>query len=316
MLPITNLRTVILFLILGFFVYVVLIAISDFSAVYERIVNFHNEYIPYIISIVIITIILRALRYHLYLKSVDINLKFKQSLVIYVAGLSMELTPIRFGQFITSYILKEKFNQPIIKSAPIIPAERITDLIGLVAISIPAILFIGNISWVITAAIILLSFIVIITQKRNLFESLSKPFSKYKKLEKILTYGQDFTKNAYLLMKPKILGIASLISAVTWAIEGIAIYLILLALDIKIGIFDSILVYTKSAFIGGISFTPSGLGTADGSFVTFLSAYGIELSLATSAIVITRLFFMWSRIIVGFIFLKLSFSKNYLNQGS
>jgi len=314
MIKVSIIRKTIIVMVISVLIYVIFIALSDFQTVYEKIMNFQIVFTPVILSLALLATFLRSIRYHLYLKSVEINLNFKQSFMIYFAGLSMELTPVRTGQIISSYILKQKYNEPISKSAPVIASERITDLSGLIIISIPSIFFIGQISWIILLATLLLFAIIITTQKRDLLKWLVKIFSRFKKLQNTLNYIEKLYESIHLLMRPKILIKSSIISAVAWLVEGIGIFMVLKALNIQIGIFESILVYTKSAFIGGISFVPSGIGVADGTFVSFLLTYGIEFSIATAAVILARFHFMWFRLVLGFIFLKIVFPKITDNQ--
>ena len=303
-------------MLIAVFVYAVFIALSDFSVIYETILHFPLESIPIIISLALLASFTRAVRYHLYLNNVNINIKFSQSVMIYFAGLSMELTPVRVGQVITSYILKEKFNKPVTQSAPVIVAERITDLIGLVVISVPAVFLVGEISWIILLAIAILLSIIILTQKRQPFDLLLNLFIRFKTLQNPIKYFKEMYENTYLLMRKRILAISSILSSVSWLIEGVGIFVIIKSLAIPIGLHESVLVYTKSAFIGGLSFIPNGIGVADSIFVSFLLPYGADFSIATTAMILARLHFMWFRIALGFFFLKLSFPKTNLNQFS
>ena len=90
------------------FVYVIFIIFSDIEKI---ILNFSNVMIhSYIIPIVLlfsITLIVRGLIQKQILKQLDIEISFKQSLLIYFAGLSMLITPLGIGQTIKSYFLKK-----------------------------------------------------------------------------------------------------------------------------------------------------------------------------------------------------------------
>ena len=300
------LRKVIISIIVTILFYVIFVAFSDFSQFSERISHFELVLTPLILLVVICSIFLHALRYHYFLKIVGIKLKFRKSLSVYLAGLSMELTPAKSGELIRSYILKENYDAPYIKTVPLVPLERITNLSGLLIIAIPISIIIAKFFWPIYLALVVLVILLIIIQKKQTLEFILNKISYFKKFNKEfdLIESYEFIK---ILMKTKNFLAASLMGTAIWLIESVAIFLLLESLGINIGFFDSLLIYTSSAFLGGISFIPSGIGVMDGSLVAMLSGYGISFTTAAAFVLLTRLHFTWFKIGLGFIFLKLSF---------
>lgn len=55
----------------------------------------------------------------------------------------MSVTPGKIGEVFKSYLLKEQIGTPISKSAPIVFAERITDFLSLVLLSLTGALMFG-----------------------------------------------------------------------------------------------------------------------------------------------------------------------------
>lgn len=63
-------------------------------------------------------IIFGAYRYHIILKKLDINLNFKDSLIIFYVGLSMLITPGGTGALIKSHIIKKKIGKSFSSTTP------------------------------------------------------------------------------------------------------------------------------------------------------------------------------------------------------
>ena len=59
-----------------------------------------------------------------------------RSLVIYLAGLSMSITPGKVGEVLRSTLLKASDDVPFTRTAPIVVADRLTDLGALVVLSL------------------------------------------------------------------------------------------------------------------------------------------------------------------------------------
>ena len=58
------------------------------------------------------------------------------SLLLFLSGFALTVTPGKVGEVLKSYLLRESFGQPIARTAPIVLAERLTDLIGLLLLTL------------------------------------------------------------------------------------------------------------------------------------------------------------------------------------
>ena len=52
------------------------------------------------------------------------------------AGLSLSITPAKLGELVKSYLLREMHDMPAPQTAPIVVAERVTDLIALLVLAV------------------------------------------------------------------------------------------------------------------------------------------------------------------------------------
>ena len=98
----------------------------------------------------------------------------------------------------------------------------------------------------------------------------------------------------------------SLLSAAYWIIESVVVYFVLLAFDVDILEFTTIIAtYTSSIILGVASFLPMGIGVTEGSLTGFFALKGVDISLALTIVIFIRIFTRWIGVGLGFISLKI-----------
>ena len=78
---------------------------------------------------------LRLVRWHYYLNVVGIRIGLLPSAWVFVAGLSMVISPGRVGELTKSYFLKDKLDVPVARSAAVVVAERVMDVASVLLLS-------------------------------------------------------------------------------------------------------------------------------------------------------------------------------------
>jgi len=297
----------ILIIILAITIYAIFLFLSDFKLVYEKIINFKIIYLPIILSLVSISWVVTFYRWHLLLKNANIYIPIKKNFIIYLGSLSLSITPGQIGEAIKSELLKKQFKVPRSKTLPIIFIEKFYDLMGALFASIIGIWYFENGLYLISVGIILLILIFVLIISRTVFEKILFIICKIKFFSK---YQNNFLESYNILrdsLKTKIGLKSGILSLIFWIIQGFAVFLILLALDINdLNFLISISSNAISVLIGALSFMPGGLGITEGSMAGLLSFQGIEFSFALIIGVIIRIFTSWYTVIVGFIALKIS----------
>lgn len=303
-----------LFLIILF--YALFATFSDLDKIKQVYQIIKLDYVGFIIAIVILSMFLRSLVQRFLLNVIGINISKKQSYLLFVAGLSMIVTPGGTGQAIKSHFINEKYGYPIPKTFPYIIAERFFDLLA-VSLLITITLFLSfSITSLITICIsstILATMILALKNKkaREFFDSL---LGRIKILRNLLLQNNEFDNSIASLFQPTIIfkgGI--LITAITF-LEGLAVYLAFSAFNLKMDYFQSNQIYYTSIMLGIFSFIPGGVGVTEGSFVGILLSKGISLSVSTSLVIFIRLCIIWFATALGFItsyFMMSNKGKNF-----
>jgi uncharacterized protein (TIRG00374 family) len=303
-------------IIITIIIYGVFLFISDFNLVYEKITNFKIIFVPVILSLISLNWVVRFYRWHILLKNSNIHVPIKNNFMIYLASLSLSITPGQIGELIKSEFLKKQFKIPRSKTLPIIFIEKFYDLMGVLIASIIGVWYFEGGSYLISIGIVLLVLIFVLILSRSIFEKVLLLICKIKFFSK---YQKNFLESYNVLrnsLKTKI-GLKSVIlSFIFWVIQGIAVYFILLALGInELNFLIATSANAISVLIGALSFVPGGLGVTEASMGGLLSLQGIEISFALITAVIIRIFTSWYTVVAGFIALKFSggFSLNEQN---
>lgn len=292
--------------------YAIFLIMSDVQIIAEKINNFDYQYLLIILPLIPLSWIILFFRWHFLLKNSDMVAPYKTNFLIFVSGFALGITPGKVGELIKSQLLKDKFNFPRTKSAPIVIVEKFYDFFAIAIIS-----FFGI--WFFTPSVYVFLFLLSIIIIFYLLTSSEKIFLKFIGMSKRIKFLKNFTEQlpeSFTIIqnstRKKIFPISLSLSIAFWITESIIAYLVLLSFDVNI--LDSLeffSIYVTSIILGVISFLPLGIGVVEGSLVGFLTMDGIEFNLATTLVVFIRLFTRWIAVSVGFIALKLTnFSSN------
>ena len=294
--------------ILGIIViYAIILIAFDINIISEKIGDFDPQYLPIIIPLIPLTWGVLFLRWNLLLKNSDIDIPLKDNFMIFISGFALGVTPGKVGELIKSQLLKNKFNIPRTKTAPLVIVERFYDFFAIAIISLFGILVFEYSIYIFGILIIGISIFLIVTSSEKIF---LKFLNKIEKIKFLKNFSNELPKSFDVIQKStrgKILPLSITLSVVFWFLDSIIAYLTLLSFGIDIiDYFVLMSIYTSSIILGVISFLPLGIGVVEGSLVGFLSLNGIEFHLATAIVVFIRFFTRWIGVMAGFIGLKFS----------
>ena len=292
-------------LISSIIVYSLFLILSDFSKLSEEILNFEIMYLPLILILVPLGWLVLYFRWTLLLKNSGYVLPHKKNFQIFLSGFPLSITPGKVGELLKCELLKENFNIPRKITAPIILVERLYNAVGIVIISSLGIWYFDFSGTVILIASCALIGIFIALRSKSLFSSLINKTSKIKYLSKFSDSFSDSYEVINHSIKPKIFIISSLLSAIYWILESVAVYFVFKSFGIDfLELYNVVLAYTSSIILGVASFVPGGIGVSEGTLISLLSIQGLSLSTAITLTLFIRIFTLWYAVFVGFIALK------------
>jgi uncharacterized membrane protein YbhN (UPF0104 family) len=301
-------------LLFGFLVLTALSLVSDLPKMLQALAHFSWAFLPAILGLTLFNYMLRYVKFHYYLGQIGVRVGMASSLVIFISGLSMAMTPGKVGELLKAFLLRERTGTPISRSAPVIMAERLTDGLAMLLLASGGLLLYRQ-GLPIFAVVVLGAVVLVgVVQVRPLSERLLDLAGRMPVVGPRAAGLRAFYESSYrLLWWPNLL-LAVAIGFVSWSGECVAFYYVLLGL----GYAASWTLLIKAAFIlgistlaGSISLLPGGLGVAEGS------VYGLLLLLlattsqqAGAATLLIRFCTLWFGVSIGAIAL-LAFSRRF-----
>lgn len=294
-----------LFLGLGMAVFLVLSLYGSWGAVSRAFQSFSYGTLPLILALTFMNYLTRFGRWEFYLKRVNVFLTRKESFIIFMSGLVMTVTPGKMGEVLKSFLLRERHQVPVARSAPIVLAERFTDLLAVYLLTL-----LGGISFDYGAPILWGGFLVLAlgllplispTLFRRLLGLLGR-FAWGRRLEVPLTEAYH---SLHDLMGFRLLGLATVLALAAWFFECLAFQVVFGGLGLEISLIKAVFIYAFATLAGALSMLPGGIGAAEGSMTSLLVLIQVPKALATVATIIIRICTIWFAVIVGYGFLKL-----------
>lgn len=226
-----------------------------------------------------------------------------------MAGLSLSITPAKLGELVKSYLLREMHGVPAPKTAPIVVAERVSDLIALLVLAVAGVAIYGvDPSLVIVAGgLIAVGLVLLAWQRptRALIDLVTSPA----RLRRMRAPLHETLAGLSSLCRPASLVVATLIAVPAWGCECVGFALICNAFPgahVDLGL--ATVIYAGTTIAGALSFLPGGLGVTEGAMTLALvrGASKLAPSTAVAATLLTRLATLWFAVLLGVIFLALA----------
>ena len=304
-------KHIILIIIFIIAFYIIYVAYSDFKEISSNMEEFEFTLLPIIFLFLLTGFGIQSLRQQILLKKIGVRISLKENYLLYLAGLSMIITPGGLGETIKSYYLKKRFGYGISKTFPLVFVERYQDLITLVIVLSFALIFIQIHEVVIlditVICVIIISYIIFRIKK--LFVKIINFSQKISRLRKFGDNMSESYEGFYSMTEGKTMIKCAAVGIVSWTLEAIAVYLVFLAFNIDLGFILTTIIAYASILFGGVSLLPGGVGITEISATTLLTKEGVELSLATSIIIMMRIVTVWFSTATGFIASKFFISK-------
>ncbi|MCA9672997.1 MAG: flippase-like domain-containing protein [Myxococcales bacterium] len=251
--------------------------------------------------------LLRYLKWTLYLRALDIRVAPGRNLTIFLGGLSMTITPGKIGELLKSYLLRSAEGVPMTRSAPVVLAERITDLLALVVLMGAGFIVFrrGELPLLIVGTVVLV--FVAVVSSRRLSLAMVGLVAKLPKVSKLAPKLRELYESTAVLFRPAPFAVASLLSVAAWFCECLGFYLVLDGFGLGASLLLATFIYATTT-VGGLP-TPGGLGLTEGGMAALLG-YTTKTQAATAgaATLIIRLCTLWFAVLVGVVAL-LSFRK-------
>jgi uncharacterized protein (TIRG00374 family) len=251
---------------------------------------------------------LRWLKWEFYLSRLQIRgVRRIDSLLTFLSGFVFTVTPGKVGEVFKSIVLFETYAVPIARTAPIVVADRITDVIGvIVLIIVGSAGFSGGWLWAglgTVAVVLLLGVIGSRSASLWIIRRIERLPGVFRQLGPKL---HEAYESLATTVRPSNLILPALLSVVAWLLECAALWVILLGLGEHVDLRLATFFYATSTLAGALVPVPGGLGITETSLQGQMQRLGhLGAAVSTAAMILVRLATLWFAVLIGFLALSI-----------
>jgi uncharacterized membrane protein YbhN (UPF0104 family) len=302
-------RQVLIATVLGVLVAAGLLAMASLPATLEALARFPWRLVPVVLLAVATNWALRFAKWHFYLNRLAIPLAPGPSLLVFLAGFTMAISPGKLGEVLKAVLVRERVGTEVSRTAAAVMAERLTDVAGLLALSALGATALPHGPALLGALAAALALAVIGFRSRALTGWARRRAPARLLAARAVEPLRAFVHGGRALLEPGALAAAVALSVASWFFECLAFALILHGLGAALPIGLATCLYAFASLAGAVSMLPGGLGVAEGSLTALLAGVGTPLADAAAATLLVRLATLWLAVALGIATLSLAFGR-------
>ena len=284
------------------FVFAALSFLGDVQAIRQSLLSFGWGTLGVALLLVLGNYGLRFLRWQYYLRLLGVSVPTGLSALVFTAGFVMSVTPGKMGEVFKSWLLYEYRQIRVARTASIVVAERLLDLVALVVlVSAGSAAFErGRAVAVVGAAVV--AGVVAVCTVRPLGEWLLSLLARIRWVSRIVPRLREAYDALSTLTRPRALLVGSSYAIAGWALECVAALILVRGFEDAVVRWEAATFsYAAGTLAGAIAMLPGGLGVAEVGMSGLLRATSPSLSIETAAAatILIRLSTLWFGVALG-----------------
>ena len=308
-------RRILLGIFLGLLVYVGLALMADLPGIRASLSQVPPWMILAAMGLSLGNYLIRFARWERYRRLLGVSLDLKTSFLIHLSGLALTVTPGKMGEAFKSVLIKEVDGTPVSRSAPIVVAERFTDLLGfLILIAVGGLTTAPQYAWIFWGALAVCACLLGLTCSARAEGACLQLLARLPLVAGLAPKVQSSLESTRVLLAPRELPLPTLTAALGWGLECTAFWLLASALGPAVPWLFATFVFALAAVAGAMAIIlPGALGVTEGLMVWLLSERYIAMGAAaatasasaTAATILVRLCTLWFAMAVGLVALAI-----------
>jgi uncharacterized protein (TIRG00374 family) len=246
--------------------------------------------------------LVRYLRWEYYLRVLDVRVAPRDSVLVFLAGFALTVTPGKLGEAVKALLLRESHGIPAARTAPIVIAERVTDLLALLLLALVGVFtFDVDRRFLVAGAVLVVSGVLVISVDA-LAEVAIAFAGRTPGVRRFAPKLGEFRGSAATLLRPAPLVIATAMSTVSWMLECLAFWAVVHGFPgASVPLRAATFIYASMTVAGALSFLPGGLGVTEAGMLALLVRFGTGLTRgsAAAATFVTRACTLWFAVAIG-----------------
>jgi glycosyltransferase 2 family protein len=287
--------------LLGVLVFAALVLYGDLSALRRDLGRYSWPHLGLALLLAASNYAIRFVRWEAYLSILGIRIGKAESVLTYLSGFVMAVTPGKVGEVYKSVLLSERHHVPVARTAPIVVAERLTDLLSLILLASVGAVSFGQGWTALVAGLAMVSLVLAIVSSRTLSTFCIRVAERLPLLRRIAHKLEVARAALQILVSPRRLVGPTLLAAAAWFAECLAYYEILRGLPgLHVSLEVATFVYSASTVAGAVAMMPGGLGVTELGMTGLVQMLGhVAASAASAATILVRLATLWFAVLLG-----------------
>ena len=291
--------------LLGVLASVGLVLVGDAREVGEHLARFDRALLVPILALSLANYAARFLRWQLYLRALRVALPWPRSLAVFLTGFVLSVTPGKAGELGKAWLVRQLGGGPALRVVPAVLAERVTDLLGVIALlAVGALPFPGG-PWIAAAGLLAVAAAVALLTWEAGAARLFARLGRIPRIGRFAGHAAEVIATLRRLLTPGLLAMGLIVAVVAWGAEGVGFWLAVRAVAPDAGLLAAVFNYNLGTVIGSASMLPGGLLAAEGALTAALHAQGLGAAAASSTTLITRAATLWFAVLLGLLALPL-----------
>ena len=283
-----------LFVALAAAVAVGLAGYGDFKETGRYIAGFPPSHLLVALGLACLNFALRLARWAWYLKILGIRISASDSVLVFLSGLAMSVTPGKLGEAAKCVLLQERWGVEFRRSLPVVLMERLMDLAAVVLLALTGVsllpLWMASVATGLFAATAVFVFLA----ARGGVNLAGLPVLRRWREE--LAASREALRQ---LASPGPLAGGLTLGVAAWLSEGAALWVVLQGVDASVEIHRAVSIYAAATLVGAVTTLPGGVVGTEGSMLTFLLQSGVPRVAASASTLVVRLATLWFAVAVG-----------------
>ena len=256
--------------------------------------------ISVLLALSMINYLVRGVRWHFLASRLGINLPLRHSLLHFIGGFAMTITPARVGEFVRLRWITRMTGWNIERATPLPLADRAFDMAAMGLVLGVAVLMSGQGSMsAAPVAITAIAAAIIVTRPKLLTKLVEIFYSTLGRWHRPFARLRQAARSMGRFSDIRTTGPALILSTIGWMAEGFALYLLLHWMGAEVSIATATFIFLFSTLAGGLTGAPGGLGGAEATMMVLLALNGAPLHVALAATTVIRITTLWFAIAVG-----------------
>jgi uncharacterized protein (TIRG00374 family) len=280
-------------------VFILISLISDLESLENALIGFPLGLLVPIGLLSLGNYLLRFVKWHWYLKLLGHRINRFPNFLVFLCGFALTVTPGKVGEFIKTFIVKERFQVPYTASTAVLLVERFTDLAAIVLLSCLGLYLAFRHWWAALIPILALFAFLVLLRNRSFGGWVITQTTRFRLLKRFSEPLRTLYEQGWILLETHVFILSLLLSLAAWFLEGLGYTLVAWGLGSPISIIEGVVIYSIALLGGAVTLFLGGLGATEGGMVGLGILFGMSRATSAASTIIIRVMTLWFAVLIG-----------------